>query len=452
MGWMTVGDAAVVLGSDAADIHLLLAGHGLVGCSGAEGQWLVDPDSVRDQLRRQLSVATTVSTVPTAERLDAGPVGVVPMPATRWMAGPTPRSATVPAAGERGHEAGATPSSSVGGTRGTDARAVVAERAGPGAAAADADLNGRSGVRGVVEGDAPPGPGAAEPADRPGTLAPVEDNGPVDVVEQGRFAAQVILALEDQIDALTVQVQEAVVALDAQGCPPTEIAATLAVAQTAVERLLRDAQVGGADGPAVGEEGHGTSSGPADPSSDAHTPAETAPAGRATTTTTTAASSADDAVVARERAAPGGADGSTGGELPSLDRDRAAENGSAAGGRAGGSIGSEVTPLRPSPGSCDAGPHTPDTPQVVRAVAARVVPLHQGRLAEVVTLRAELARDAVVSHGEPAAPTSSAPSGPVPVAQPDITAEALAAAPGCLAVAVPRRAGLRGLVRALFRR
>jgi hypothetical protein len=73
--------------------------------------------------------------------------------------------------------------------------------------------------------------------------------GEGDVVERGRLAARVILALEDEIDALTALVRDAAVELTKRGATSPEIAEELGISSAAVVRLLTGLPVMGEDLP-----------------------------------------------------------------------------------------------------------------------------------------------------------------------------------------------------------
>jgi hypothetical protein len=73
--------------------------------------------------------------------------------------------------------------------------------------------------------------------------------GEGDVVERGKLAARVILALEDEIDALTDLVRDAAVELTRRGATSPEIAEELGISSAAVVRLLTGLPVMGDDLP-----------------------------------------------------------------------------------------------------------------------------------------------------------------------------------------------------------
>jgi hypothetical protein len=73
--------------------------------------------------------------------------------------------------------------------------------------------------------------------------------GEGDVVERGKLAARVILALEDEIDALTDLVRDAAVELTKRGATSPEIAHELGISSAAVVRLLTGLPVMGDDLP-----------------------------------------------------------------------------------------------------------------------------------------------------------------------------------------------------------
>jgi hypothetical protein len=73
--------------------------------------------------------------------------------------------------------------------------------------------------------------------------------GEGDVVERGKLAARIILALEDEIDALTDLVRDAAVELTRRGATSPEIAEELGISSAAVVRLLTGLPVMGDDLP-----------------------------------------------------------------------------------------------------------------------------------------------------------------------------------------------------------